>query len=64
MKTAIRIAAVLAVVAFATPVLACSDTKTTAASADKVEAGKGSKQVASAEKTSDKGTTKAATVSR
>lgn len=40
MKTALRIAAALAVVAFAIPALACSEQKTTTTSTEKSEASK------------------------
>ena len=49
MKTAIRIAAALAVVAFAVPALACSEAKTTTASSEKADASK-KQQVAKVEK--------------
>jgi hypothetical protein len=49
MKTALRIAAALAVVALAAPAFACSEQKTTAASAEKGDATK-KQQVASNQK--------------
>jgi hypothetical protein len=48
MKTVLRISAALAVLAFATPVLACSDSKPTTAQADQKDASK--TKVAKAEK--------------
>jgi hypothetical protein len=50
MKTALRIAAVLALVAFAVPALACSDAKPVTASAEKSDASKKQGAVAKAEK--------------
>ena len=50
MKTALRIAAALAVVAFAAPTFACSETKTTTASTEKSDASKKQATVAKAEK--------------
>ena len=61
-KNLIRIAAALTVLAFATPVLACSETKTTSASNEKSDSNK--KQAASAEKASDKAAVKTATASK
>lgn len=49
MKTALRIAAALALVAFAVPAFACSETKTTTASTGKSDASK-KQQVAKVEK--------------
>jgi len=60
MKTAIRIAAALTALAFATPVLACGDQKPTTASAEKDS----SKKQAGAEKTKDKTAVKTATAAR
>ena len=50
MKTALRIAAALAVVAFAVPALACSGQKTTTAATEKSDASKKQASVAKAEK--------------
>ena len=50
MKTALRIAATLAVVALATPALACSEQKTTTTSTEKSDAAKKQASVAKAEK--------------
>jgi hypothetical protein len=50
MKTALRIAAALAVVALATPALACSEQKTTSASTEKSDATKNQTSTAKAEK--------------
>jgi hypothetical protein len=55
-KTVLRIAAALAVLAFATPVLACGDAKTTAASSEKGDASK-KQQTASADKAAASKTT-------
>jgi hypothetical protein len=61
-KNLIRIAAAVTVLAFATPVLACSDAKTTTASNEKNDSGK--KQTASAAKASDSTAVKTATASK
>ena len=50
MKTALRIAAALAVVALATPALACSEQKTTTASAEKSDSSKKQASTAKVEK--------------
>jgi hypothetical protein len=50
MKSALRIAAALAVVALATPALACSEQKTTTASTEKSDATKKQASVAKVEK--------------
>ena len=50
MKTALRIAAALAVVALATPALACSEQKTTSASAEKSDSSKKQTSTAKVEK--------------
>jgi hypothetical protein len=50
MKTALRVAAALAVVAFAAPAFACSETKATTASTEKGDAAKKQATVAKAEK--------------
>jgi hypothetical protein len=61
MKTALRIAAALTALAFATPVLACGDQKPTTASAEKDSS---KQQQAGAEKTKDKAAVKTATAAR
>ncbi len=58
MKTAIRIAAALALVAFAVPALACSEQKATTAQAEQKDAGKA--KVAKAEKAPSQATVKTA----
>jgi hypothetical protein len=50
MKTALRIAAALALVAFAAPAFACSEAKPVTASAEKSDASKKQATVAKAEK--------------